>query len=144
MQSFFKRTTKTLIRLRGCAGWFESSLDAHIRRCVFSLWVHIFEQVCSKTCKRSHAASLLLCIAIHFGCASLSKNQCMAFKVLLHPSRLISLWPLVIYFLFYVRAFCYWLFGSFETGPACWNGPCLQESYLFAKFSEVITKNKWH
>ena len=27
-------TTKTLIRLRGWAGWFESSLDAHVRRYV--------------------------------------------------------------------------------------------------------------
>ena len=35
MQSFFMRTTKTLTRLRGNAGWFESSLDAHIRRYVF-------------------------------------------------------------------------------------------------------------
>ena len=26
------RTTKTLIRLRGCAGWFGSSLSAHVRR----------------------------------------------------------------------------------------------------------------
>ena len=30
MQGFFMRTTKTLIRLRGCAGWFESSLGAHV------------------------------------------------------------------------------------------------------------------
>ena len=29
MQNFFMRTTKTLIRLRGCTGWFESSLGAH-------------------------------------------------------------------------------------------------------------------
>ena len=30
------RTTKTLIRLRGRAGWSESSLGAHVRRYVFS------------------------------------------------------------------------------------------------------------
>ena len=35
MQSFFMRTTKTLIRLCGCAGWFESSLGAYVRRYVF-------------------------------------------------------------------------------------------------------------
>ena len=34
-QSFFMRTTKTLIRLRGCAGWSESSLGAHVRRYIF-------------------------------------------------------------------------------------------------------------
>ena len=28
VQSFFMRTSKTLIRLHGCAGWFESYLDA--------------------------------------------------------------------------------------------------------------------
>ena len=28
MQGFFMRTTKTLIRLRGCAGWFEFTLGA--------------------------------------------------------------------------------------------------------------------
>ena len=33
---FFIRTTKTLIRLHGCAGWFESSLGAHVRRYGFS------------------------------------------------------------------------------------------------------------
>ena len=32
MQGFFMRTTKTLIRQRG----LDYSLDAHIRRCVFS------------------------------------------------------------------------------------------------------------
>ena len=32
MQSFFMRSTKTLIRLCRCAGWFESSLGAHVRR----------------------------------------------------------------------------------------------------------------
>ena len=37
MQSFFMRTTKTLIRLRGCAGWIESSLDAHVRRSTASV-----------------------------------------------------------------------------------------------------------
>ena len=35
-QSFFTRRTKTLIRLRGYTGWFESLLDAHIRGDVFS------------------------------------------------------------------------------------------------------------
>ena len=35
VQSFFLRTTKTLIRLRGWAGWLESSLGAHVRRGVF-------------------------------------------------------------------------------------------------------------
>ena len=33
---FFIRTTKTLIRLRACAVWFESSLGAHVRRYFFS------------------------------------------------------------------------------------------------------------
>ena len=33
-QRFFMRTMKTLNRLRGCAGWFKSSLDAHIRKYV--------------------------------------------------------------------------------------------------------------
>ena len=32
MQCIFLRTTKTLIRLRGCAVWFGCSLGAHIRR----------------------------------------------------------------------------------------------------------------
>ena len=36
MQSFFTRTTKTLIRLRECAAWFEFSLGAHVKRYVFS------------------------------------------------------------------------------------------------------------
>ena len=35
MQIFFKKTTKTLIRLRGYPGWFESSFGAHVRRYVF-------------------------------------------------------------------------------------------------------------
>ena len=34
--NFFGRTTKTLIKLRECAGWFESLLDAHARRYVFT------------------------------------------------------------------------------------------------------------
>ena len=42
MQTFFMLTTKTLIRLRGCAGWSESSLGAYVRRYVFghygSVW----------------------------------------------------------------------------------------------------------
>ena len=29
-QAFFMRTAKTLIRLCGCPGWFESSLGAHV------------------------------------------------------------------------------------------------------------------
>ena len=37
MQSLFTWTTKTLIRLRECAGWFESSLGADVRRYFFSL-----------------------------------------------------------------------------------------------------------
>ena len=41
MQSFFMRTTKTQIRLRGCAVWFESSLGAYVKRYVFSRWAHI-------------------------------------------------------------------------------------------------------
>ena len=36
MRSFFTRTTKTLIRLRRCAGWFESTLGEYVRRYVFS------------------------------------------------------------------------------------------------------------
>ena len=36
MRSFFMRTTKTLIRLRGCAVWLESLLGAHARRYIFS------------------------------------------------------------------------------------------------------------
>ena len=35
VQRFVTRTTKTLIRPRGCAGWLESSLGAHIRKYVF-------------------------------------------------------------------------------------------------------------
>ena len=34
--SVFMRTTKTLVRLCGCAGWFESSLGAYVRRYVSS------------------------------------------------------------------------------------------------------------
>ena len=34
VMGFFMRTTWTLIRLRECAGWFESSLGAHVKRCV--------------------------------------------------------------------------------------------------------------
>ena len=37
------RTTKTLIRLRGCAGWSESSLSAHVRRYVLS---HYCPSIC--------------------------------------------------------------------------------------------------
>ena len=37
MQSFFMRTMKTLIRLRGCAGWSESSMAAHVRRYLCTL-----------------------------------------------------------------------------------------------------------
>ena len=36
MHSIFIRTTKTRIRLRGCAGWFGSTLAAHVRRFLFS------------------------------------------------------------------------------------------------------------
>ena len=36
MPSFFIRTTKTLMRLCGCSGWFESSLGTHTRKYVFS------------------------------------------------------------------------------------------------------------
>ena len=35
MWSFFLLKTKALISLRDCAGWFESSLGAHVRRYVF-------------------------------------------------------------------------------------------------------------
>ena len=37
------RTTKTLIRLRGCAGWFESSLGANVRWYVFGLLGSFFD-----------------------------------------------------------------------------------------------------
>ena len=37
-QSFFMWTTKNLIRLRGCTGWFESLWDVHVTRYVFSRW----------------------------------------------------------------------------------------------------------
>ena len=36
MQSFYMRTTKTLVRSHGCVGWFEASLEAHVRRYVYS------------------------------------------------------------------------------------------------------------
>ena len=36
MQSFFMQTKKTLIRLHSCAGGFQSSLGAHVRRYIFS------------------------------------------------------------------------------------------------------------
>ena len=36
MQCFFMRTTKSPIRLRVCAGWFEPSLGAHVSRHAFS------------------------------------------------------------------------------------------------------------
>ena len=35
MQRVFFWSTKTLIRLRGCAAWFESSLSTHVRRFVY-------------------------------------------------------------------------------------------------------------
>ena len=35
-QSFAMHTTRTLIRLRRCAGWFVPSFDAHVRRYVSS------------------------------------------------------------------------------------------------------------
>ena len=47
MQNFFLRTTKIMIRLHGCAGWFESSLGTHVRWNVYSrlglfgLWTSI-------------------------------------------------------------------------------------------------------
>ena len=34
---FCMRTTETLIRLRGCAGSFESSRDAYVRSCVLTI-----------------------------------------------------------------------------------------------------------
>ena len=36
VQSFFMMTVNTLIRLLGCAGLFESLLDPHVRRYIFS------------------------------------------------------------------------------------------------------------
>ena len=38
MQSFFLRITKTPVRLRGCAGRFESSLGSYVIRYIFSRW----------------------------------------------------------------------------------------------------------
>ena len=38
MQSFFIWTMETLIGLRRCAGCFESSFGAHVRRYIFSRW----------------------------------------------------------------------------------------------------------
>ena len=68
MQGFFKRPMKTLIRLRGCASWFESSLDVHVRRYVFSCcgsyisWLHslsttnaTFQNCPSKTWQLLHS-----------------------------------------------------------------------------------------
>ena len=40
--SFFMRTPKTQISLRGCAGWFESSFGTHVRRYVFALCGSIY------------------------------------------------------------------------------------------------------
>ena len=42
MQSFFMRTTKTLVNLRGGAGWSESLLDAHVSRYVYLVAAHLF------------------------------------------------------------------------------------------------------
>ena len=43
------RITNTLIRLRGCAGWFESLLGAHVRKYVFSrCGSFVFQVDCSK------------------------------------------------------------------------------------------------
>ena len=54
MQSFFIRVTKTLIRLRWCAGWSESSLGAHVRRYIFSHCASIiFRQIMSVNSKFS-------------------------------------------------------------------------------------------
>ena len=36
MQSYFMPTRKILITLRGCAGWFKSSLGGHVKRYVSS------------------------------------------------------------------------------------------------------------
>ena len=43
MQSFFMWTTKTLIRLRGCAGWSESLLGTHVRRSISDIAAHLFD-----------------------------------------------------------------------------------------------------
>ena len=51
------RIMKILIRLRGCAGWFESSLGTHVRRYVFSrcgpgpknTW-YVMQEHITKTC----------------------------------------------------------------------------------------------
>ena len=71
MQSFFVRTTKTLIRLRACAGWFDSSLGAHVRRYYFSppgsvvivckKWNLCYMNTCMHSLERSgwHLCSLI-------------------------------------------------------------------------------------
>ena len=42
MHSFFVQTMENLIRLRRLTGWFESEMDAHVRRYVFSDWVLVW------------------------------------------------------------------------------------------------------
>ena len=37
---FLKKTARTLIRLCVCAGWSESELSAHVKRCIFWRSVH--------------------------------------------------------------------------------------------------------
>ena len=49
---FFKRTTKTLIRLRGCASWFESSMGHHIKRYIFPRWGPYVIVVCTVAYKQ--------------------------------------------------------------------------------------------
>ena len=58
MQSFVSRTTKALIRLRWCAGWFEPSLDVHVRRYVS--WRCGSNNFVGRTCQKVRFLTLRL------------------------------------------------------------------------------------
>ena len=51
-QAFFVRTAKTLIRLDGCPGWYESSLDAHAILLVLSCCSSYIEEATTELHKK--------------------------------------------------------------------------------------------
>ena len=88
MQSVFMQTTKTLIRLRGCAVWFESSLYAHVRSyvsdiaayilCIDHLWQAILFSL-TKSCSESISWNLVVMYLI---CFNYCFTCCIHFTIL--------------------------------------------------------------
>ena len=84
---------KTLLILRGCAGWFESSLPAHVRRYIFTCWAQTvsseplpsIDTFYSRPgfCKRTANVRWL-------DCANAQADQCI--RCSLRPQRSIFAW----------------------------------------------------